>query len=623
MNIVLLLLSIIGMVIIGKYIVDASDIDIQDALLYWVFVKLSGMFVSVPLIYLVSIIFQNSSDPIGWGMGIVSIASMCIAVMKRKELLLRKKSVWLGKEEIILIASSVGIASWLMYKSFRGGATLLIGSNEIFDMGHNLSIIRSFSLGDNIPFTSPFIAGAAHVYHFMFYFLVGMIEHTGIPIVWALNIPSIMAFASLLIIVYFVPKYLFGAPKKVGWIAVGLVLTHSTLTWAHVLMQKGLSLAAIGEIWRLPKYPFAGPFDGSVISIFYTLNVFVNQRHLAFGMSVCLLLLIYINQKQKKWKVVEVIGIAIMTGTMMVWHMSMLLVLLISFSTIFILRKQWRVLVLFLSTAAGVAILWTVPWFGTIQQVVFSLLHGGKETLVMSSSTKGGLLYNLQFWGENIGILPIIVGMGIVAIKKKNRMIIAAGLPLLIIAIVLGQRGGNQMIDQKFLNILLVLANSVAAIGLVAVWNKKGMMGKIGAIIVFGMVTCSGVIDIIIIKNDFAYPVKDEKAEPVIAYIKNQTPRNAVFLSYADIFDPVTLAGRKNYYGFFHSLAAPSRDETVKKLFELTIIDKTQLAQQHISYVLLPKWEKTDFAYTIDMNAWRVGLPVVFEDDRHVLFQVK
>ena len=83
-----------------------------------------------------------------------------------------------------------------MFKTFHGGADgqLFVGSNNVFDFGHAIGIIRSFSWGNNIPFTSPFESGLPFFYHFFFYFFVAIWEYFGIPIVWAMNIVSIFSF---------------------------------------------------------------------------------------------------------------------------------------------------------------------------------------------------------------------------------------------------------------------------------------------------------------------------------------------------------------------------------------------------------------------------------------------
>ena len=117
------------------------------------------------------------------------------------------------------------------------------------------------------------------------------------------------------------------------------------------------------------------------------------------------------------------------------------------------------------------------------------------------------------------------------------------------------------------------------------------------------------------------YPVKDAGSEPLMQWIKEYTSPTAVFLAPPDIFDPVTLAGRKNFWGFYKNFGTPDRSLFVKNIFEAkepTIL--LEAKEEGIEYLVLPKFKKADFHYTTDEYSFRTFLPVVYEDNTFVIY---
>jgi len=134
---------------------------------------------------------------------------------------------------ILISLFSVLVASWLMFHTFGYDSTttsILIAPKAWSDFGAHIPLIRSFSLGNNWPVESPLYPGTPIRYHFLFYWVVGMLERMGLRIDWALNIPSIIGFAGLLILIGVSGKKLFGR-WVVGLIAMLLFLFNSSLSF--------------------------------------------------------------------------------------------------------------------------------------------------------------------------------------------------------------------------------------------------------------------------------------------------------------------------------------------------------------------------------------------------------
>ena len=87
------------------------------------------------------------------------------------------------------------------------------------------------------------------------------------------------------------------------------------------------------------------------------------------------------------------------------------------------------------------------------------------------------------------------------------------------------------------------------------------------------------------------------------------------------MIDPVVLAGRKNYYGFFGNVGWEKRSiQDVQKFYNG---DTKAIEESGISYLLVPKWQKSDFPYVVDEIKLRQLYQVVYEDERFLIVKTK
>jgi len=505
-----------------------------------------------------------------------------------------------------------------MGKTFRAGSEgqIFVGGNTVFDFGHTLGIIRSFSWGANIPISSPFFSGAPFFYHFFFQFWVSLWEYFQVPLVLAVNMPSAFSFAALLIVVYYLPQIIAKQGKLVGWLAVLLTVTHSTLSFWYLLFKRGLSMQFLSDLWNMPTYPFAGPFDGSVISLYTTLNPYVNQRHLGFSVALGLLCLILgfemIEKKQKM--VVQSVCLGFFTGLLFLFNMSVSFFVVLGMGTLYILRKRTKDVLIFVSAVFVAVCILMIPFFSRATDIfAFIRLFYNSG---LPSYTSSVVTWTLsQYLWNNMGLLPVIALIGLLVTPKKSRYFFWSLIVLFIITCIfaaVGKRG----FDQKFYSFSIIGINVLAAIALG--WLcKKNVALKLVAVFLFFILTMSGVMDLFAIKNEFAYPLMSKDTVPVMTWIKKNTLKNAVFVSYSDIIDPVVLSGRKNYFGFFGNAGSTDRSLAVKNIYAGDIRTARSLG---ISYILIPRWNKNDFPYAVDMMYFTEHNMVVYEDDKYSIF---
>ena len=340
-------MNVISLVILSIYLISLYALGLRvihmwvrgfPTLLTVVGAFITGTGIGVPVTYFLSVLFAKTEEPILFAVtGFITVVCIAYYVLSARKM---SKSPPSLSELLLLIFTGI-FSFWLMTKTFHGGPNgeLFVGSNNVFDFGHSLGIIRSFSWGSNIPFASPFQSGLPFFYHFFFYFWVAIWEYFGVPIIWAVNIPSIVSFTALCIVVYYAVQTIGKQKLVVGWIAVLFTITNSSLTFWSIVGKK--------DIWHLPAYPFAGPFDGSTISIFMTLNSYVNQRHLAFaaasGLFFYLVAARGLATKSVTIKKAAVLGVAV--GLLFLWNMAIfgLTAGLVSF--LFVLYRQWKPLI--------------------------------------------------------------------------------------------------------------------------------------------------------------------------------------------------------------------------------------------------------------------------------------
>ena len=92
-------------------------------------------------------------------------------------------------------------ATFLMFYTYRiNGTTLLNGSSTFSDLSPHTAMVSSFGKGFNFPTQYMHYSGDGIKYHFLFYFLAGTLQYLGLPIDYALNLPSIMSMICALVL---------------------------------------------------------------------------------------------------------------------------------------------------------------------------------------------------------------------------------------------------------------------------------------------------------------------------------------------------------------------------------------------------------------------------------------
>lgn len=172
---------------------------------------------------------------------------------------------------------------WIMfYVFFIRDGVLYSGFTVYGDYAPHTAMMRSFSLGNNFPTQYPHFGGEDVKYHFMFQFLVGNLEFLGLRLDAAYNLVSVLALLGFLMLLYSLAKRITGSGKT-GILTVVFFFFRSALTffrfvWEHV--QAGDLLSTLRDNTEFIGYTVNENWG------LWNFNVYLNQRHLAFGLLI-------------------------------------------------------------------------------------------------------------------------------------------------------------------------------------------------------------------------------------------------------------------------------------------------------------------------------------------------
>lgn len=203
------------------------------------------------------------------------------------------------KWDWIIAGVFVLFIAWMMFQTLTmSDGTLLIGHHQNADFGSTLSIMQSFALGHNFPTEYPHFTGERIRYHFLFYFLAGNLEYLGLSPVIANNLLSIFSLTAMLILVMTLGGVLFRS-RTAGRIGAALFFTHGSLAYVSFLLSQPSFSALFSALNSMSKFlpglrdPSGVPYRGEDWGV-WTLNVYLNQRHLSSAIAIFLLILIYV-----------------------------------------------------------------------------------------------------------------------------------------------------------------------------------------------------------------------------------------------------------------------------------------------------------------------------------------
>jgi len=193
---------------------------------------------------------------------------------------------------VVILAITI-TATFLMFYTYRiNGDTLLNGSSTFSDLSPHTAMVSSFGKGFNFPTQYMHFSGDGIKYHFLFYFLAGTLQYLGLPIDYALNLPSILAMVCALVLLGLL-AVLISSRRAAFLVAPVLVFFRSSFNaFFHIkeLVSAGSTTSqAVDQILKSTEWYAVTDYDNWGI---WAINVYPNQRHLMLGMAVIIIMVI-------------------------------------------------------------------------------------------------------------------------------------------------------------------------------------------------------------------------------------------------------------------------------------------------------------------------------------------
>ena len=591
---------------------------------------------------------------VAWGLDWATQSSLVIAMMvtitgsamiiARLRPELDPQHYQLPGREILLLGGILLFSFWLMDARLSGDP-LTTSLNTWGDNSYHISMLRSFSEGDNYPPQFPLFAGEGMRYHFGIDFYAGALERGGFPVEWSLNIPGAFGFAAIMVFVFEIGRLLFRS-SWVGLVAVVLLITNGSLAFLRFFeLYDNDVFEGLSHVWDHDRYLALGPYTltggpPDRISLYWTPNVFLTQTQLIIGLAAVFFvtygLLLPLKQERPLLRTQALILGAVLG--MMFWINGVVYIPAVGFMLVLLaLFGRWREGVAF----AVPAILIAAP-----QAVWLNGGFGGGSTdihlgyLVCTTSLAkdcypdfgleepGAYVEFVRYWWLNLGlVLPLLI-VGMLWSERKERLVWLAVMSIFAFGnvVILGRDLGGH--NHKVFNLWEILVNVFAAFAFVRLWNLVredvhfrsirfdrrvlNAMSRGAMPVIFLFLILSGILDFMVLRNDPRFDVFGDRIAP-IHWIQDNTPRGSRFLTaYGETYTTPALAGRAVLWGGFEpwtmdkGYEVESRRSLIQQMYAAT--SKAQACQllmdNDVDYVQIGSAERNGNKFPINLDLY-------------------
>ncbi len=429
--------------------------------------------------------------------------------------------------------------------SYQNG-NILIGSKLWSDFASHIPLIRSFSLGWNFPVEYPLFPGEPIHYHFLFYAFVGLLEKIGLPINLALNIPSSIGFFLLLVMLYSFAKLVFSS-RAVGILTVIFFLFNGSLSFIYFFQKHPLSTLYIQDIIKNTSFSSFAPYYGTgIVSAFWNLNIYTNQRHFAAALALSLFVISQVLKpifsKKKNLGITESLLLGSLLGLSFYFHVAVFMMtgIVLVFLGLFFSKIRSQLLILLLM--AG---LFSYPQYlymnsgGNAFGIVFKPGYLISENLSVANFT--------LYWFMNLGLHFLLIILGFLFANKNQKKVLLAFFSMFVIGN-LFQFSPEMAANHKFFNYFMLMGSMFTGFILIKLWRKK-FMKPVTILLVF-FLTLSGIIDLFPILNDQKIQLSDYTHNKTAQWILYNTAPDSIFLNNTFLLAPESIVGRKIFLGW-------------------------------------------------------------------------
>ncbi len=595
---------------------------------------LSGTLCVTWTTYFVAYFFGESETPLKYANAIVMplfliLSSLCFILKRSKS---KTNTVFLTTDfrsqnssipwtDMVFLFLVTLLAASLMWTTFFiSKDQLYVGPSVFSDFSPHLGMIRSFSKGNNFPTQYSHFAGQDIKYHFMYQFFIGNLEYLGMRLDYAFNIASIFSFISAFLLLFVLAVKISGK-RSVGYLAClffAFRSSESLFTYLSELPKGTNILQALGS-----NRDFIGYTTHEEWGL-WNLNVYCNQRHLAFSIAVILLVIMVFlphlyamfetikEEKRffqtifltKKGWAVQDLRLAIVTGVFLgsiaFWNGAALIG---AFTVLFILAicSERRLEFLITAvTAAGLSMM-QAKFFISGSAVSTKLYFG----FLAENPTLFGVMDYLK---RLLGILPVILIAAFLAGNTVRKYLMVAFLAPMILAFTLSLTP-DVTVNHKYIMIAIMLLGILAADYLVQLFEEKKIWITLVGILITISLTATGFYDYttVLRKNQSSFAFVFDLNDTLSSWIQENSNSKDIFLTSNYALNRVVLGGAMLYQGWtYYAWSAGydtmARDVQVKLMYEADSKEalKSLVKMNHIRYIIVDNDNRISKEY--DMN---------------------
>lgn len=486
--------------------------------------------------------------------------------------------------EGLFLGVLLGFILWTMFYVFHidtenGKEILKSGVTVFSDYSPHTAMVRSFSFHDNFPTQYPHYGGQDVKYHFMFQFLAGNLEFLGMRIDWAFNLISAASLWGFLVLLFYFTQEL-AESTAAGILTVLMFFCRSSIAVFDRFIQ---SIANGG--WRdfLHNTSFIGYTTHEDWGL-WNYNVFLNQRHLGFGLLIAIIPIMYFsgrldwldkkNEISEKKSAVSQSRVAVVMKTTWLskraWVFSPDWPIAAAFGVMLGALAFWNgaVVVAALLILAGFAVMSSNKFDYVIMAVNAIALSFAQKKFFMpvgiASSMKDemktrfyfGFLADKQTAGGVISYLIMLSGvffLGVavflIVFKGKKRAMIAAFLFPVIFAFTVSMTP-DIAVNHKYIIISTIFLNMIWAYALTRLWGSRNIFLRTLAVLLAITLTATGAYDLLTIYNADKRALKIDMGSGLTEWLKENVKENDLVLTGEESMSEITLSGIMLYNGW-------------------------------------------------------------------------
>lgn len=622
---------------------------------------LTGTVLVTWLVYLFAYLFKNAEEPLLFGntfalfFAVVLIAAYYFFGQGKEKLCDIKSKIrrfFFGNEAeeeraygpILYTLLAIAFTGFLMFLTFKViDNSIYVGYSVFSDFAPHLGMIRSFSVSNNFPTQYSHFAGEDVRYHFMFQFMVGNLEYLGLRLDFAFNLPSIFGMVALYMLLFvFVVRLT--RSRLCAYLTAFLFTFRSSFTLFRYMAEQWK-----GDVWNALKAntEFLGYTQNENWGL-WNLNVYCNQRHLAFAMALLVLALLlflpYVERMAEKLKTVNqnrdtvftcrinriktlfftktafgiydlkfAVGMGIFLGAIAFWNGS---VLVATLAMLFFMAAVSEYRLDYLITAVITLVLYFC------QSALFV-----EGSVVSPAYFFGFLADNKTFWGvlvyivELTGIVLFVALIGAALVSGVKRYMFFVSLVPFVLAFTLALTI-DVTVNHKWIMMSLMLVSVFAAIALAALLKSGDWLKRVVAVLLLVVLTATGIYDftIVVKRNENHLIFSDD--DPVTNWIAENATCDDIFLTPWYSLNNVVMGGAMLYYGWpYYAWSAGydtyAREYKVREMYEASSVEELDalVKENNIRYILVDFECRTSAEYIVREDVIETAYETVFEHD--------